>query len=177
MEIVTLDKRASDLANEISDAIVKATKADMSLDIALCVVVQVAADYGGMVKPVLFILLGAVTIMCSLWCGVYHNGNSLVMVAFWMIGLVAGAAVVIYGSFWFMIAAESASVFCGHCGASATTYGRAENVGIVPVVVAEFEFRDIERQIFAADLVEAARPAYRYSRMNPLLCRRSVTSR
>jgi hypothetical protein len=39
------------------------------------------------------------------------------------------------------------------CG-SATTYGRSEDVRIVPIVVSEFEFRDIQRQIFTADFVE-----------------------
>jgi len=33
-------------------------------------------------------------------------------------------------------------------GASATRYGRAEDVGVIPVVVAELKLRDVERQIF-----------------------------
>jgi hypothetical protein len=55
--------------------------------------------------------------------------------------------------------AENAPVFCGVSGVSATTYGRAEDVRVVPVIVAELKFRNIQRQILAADLVEAAHDA------------------
>jgi hypothetical protein len=54
---------------------------------------------------------------------------------------------------------ENASVFCGSFGVSAPTYGRAEDVRIVPIVVSELKFRDVQRQILAADLVEAAHDA------------------
>jgi hypothetical protein len=40
--------------------------------------------------------------------------------------------------------------------ASAACYCGPEDIGVKPVVVAELKFRDVERQIFAADLVEAA---------------------
>src|ERR1700731_788149 len=40
--------------------------------------------------------------------------------------------------------------------ASAACYRDVENVGIMPVIVAELEFRDVERHVFLADLVEAA---------------------
>ena len=49
---------------------------------------------------------------------------------------------------------ENAAIFCDF-GASATCYGCAENVGIVPIVVLELEFGDVQREVFAADLVEA----------------------
>ena len=54
---------------------------------------------------------------------------------------------------------ESASVFRGPSGVSATTYGRTEDVGIITIVVPEFELGHVQRQIFAADLVEAAHDA------------------
>ena len=38
-------------------------------------------------------------------------------------------------------------------GVSAPRYGRLENLRVVAIVVAELEFRDVQRQIFAADLV------------------------
>src|ERR1700730_13683192 len=46
-------------------------------------------------------------------------------------------------------------------GLSATCYSCTEDIRVVPVVIAPFEFGDIQRQIFAADLVEAAHdPAF-----------------
>jgi hypothetical protein len=45
------------------------------------------------------------------------------------------------------------------CGVSAPTYCRAKNVRVVSVVVPELEFRDVQRQIFAADFVEAPHDA------------------
>jgi hypothetical protein len=39
--------------------------------------------------------------------------------------------------------AENATVFCGASGASATTYRRAKDVRIVPIVIPELELRDI----------------------------------
>lgn len=40
--------------------------------------------------------------------------------------------------------------------ASEACYGRPENIGVLPVVVPELSFRNVERQIFLADLVIAA---------------------
>ena len=40
--------------------------------------------------------------------------------------------------------------------ASAACYRSLEDFGVVSIVVAELEFRDVERQIFGADLVERA---------------------
>lgn len=45
--------------------------------------------------------------------------------------------------------------------ALATANRRTENIGIAAIIVAELKLRDIERQIFAADLVVAAHdPAF-----------------
>ena len=55
------------------------------------------------------------------------------------------------------ILAECASAYsCGSFCASAPCYGFSKDIGVVPVVVAELEFGDVQRQIFAADLVEGA---------------------
>jgi hypothetical protein len=68
-------------------------------------------------------------------------------------------ATIIALSFWFDISlSESASV-SSEGGGSATCYRRAEDVRVVPVVVAPFEFGNVQRQIFAADFVEAAHNA------------------
>jgi hypothetical protein len=50
-------------------------------------------------------------------------------------------------------ASENASASLGSCGVPATTYSRAKDVGVIPIVIAKFELRNIERQIFATDLV------------------------
>jgi hypothetical protein len=44
-------------------------------------------------------------------------------------------------------------------GASAARYRCAEDIGIVPVVIPELEFRNVERQVFRAHLVERAHDA------------------
>ena len=51
---------------------------------------------------------------------------------------------------------ENPSASHGSYGASATRYRRAEYVRVIAIVVTPFEFRDVQRQIFAADFVEAA---------------------
>jgi len=64
---------------------------------------------------------------------------------------------------------ESASAFSGF-DASTTTYCRAENIRVVPIVVAELKFGDVERQIFAADLVETADDATLQQRPEAVDC-------
>ncbi len=78
--------------------------------------------------------------------------------------LFAGAILVIIGwcgcllhdPLFDFIFAESTAASRGFSGVSATCYRRAENVGVAPVVIAPFKFRDVQRQIFAADFVETA---------------------
>jgi hypothetical protein len=48
------------------------------------------------------------------------------------------------------------AVVSSEIGASATTYGRSEDVWIIRVVITELEFRDVQRQIFATSFAEAA---------------------
>jgi hypothetical protein len=55
--------------------------------------------------------------------------------------------------------AEIASWFAGNCGVSAKRYGGTEDVRVAAVVVAPRELGDVERKIFAADLVIAAHDA------------------
>ena len=62
-----------------------------------------------------------------------------------------------FGFFGFFT--ESASEFFGFSGASATTYRCSEDVRIIPVVIPKLKFRDVQRQIFAANFVEAAHDA------------------
>src|SRR6266508_2952896 len=67
---------------------------------------------------------------------------------------------------------ECASVFCGSWCASASRYSCTENVRVIPIVVPELEFRDIQRQIFAADLVEASHDAALQQRPEAIDCLR-----
>jgi hypothetical protein len=48
---------------------------------------------------------------------------------------------------------DGASASQGSFGISASCCGRAEDVRVVQIVIAKFEFRNIERQIFSADMV------------------------
>jgi hypothetical protein len=58
-----------------------------------------------------------------------------------------------------VIYSDCASASLGSVGASATRYRRAEYVRVIPVVIAPFKFGNVQRQIFAADFVEAAHDA------------------
>ena len=51
---------------------------------------------------------------------------------------------------YWLVHSENAAASFGASGVSAPTYGRAEDVWVVPVVVTELEFGDIQRKIFAA---------------------------
>jgi hypothetical protein len=55
-----------------------------------------------------------------------------------------------------IIDAESASVFWQ---SGVSRYGSTENIRVIPIIISEFEFRDTQRQIFAADLMEAPHDA------------------
>ena len=44
---------------------------------------------------------------------------------------------------------EHASASHGSYGVSAPCYSRSENIWVVPVIIPEFKFRDIERDVFA----------------------------
>ena len=48
---------------------------------------------------------------------------------------------------------DDASLSHGSFCVSALCYRQAENVGIAAVVVSPFELRDVQREVFAADLV------------------------
>ena len=77
----------------------------------------------------------------------------------WRLGtlLTASAALIVFGWIIQMLIplpiaiAESASVFCGFSGALAPRCRGPEDVRVVAVVIAPFEFSDIQRQIFPAD--------------------------
>src|SRR5262245_50325498 len=54
--------------------------------------------------------------------------------------------------------------------ASAACYRGTEDVGIVPIVVAKFEFSDVQRQVFTADLMEATHDATLQERPEAVDC-------
>jgi hypothetical protein len=58
-----------------------------------------------------------------------------------------------------MTMTETASASFGSFCVSATRYRGAENVRVVPVVIAELKFGNIQRKVFAAHLVKAAHDA------------------
>jgi hypothetical protein len=70
---------------------------------------------------------------------------------------------------------DYASASHGTSCVSAQPYGRAEDVGIVPIVIPKFEFRNIKRQVFTADFVEAAHnPRALFAIRRPLTAARSL---
>jgi len=58
-----------------------------------------------------------------------------------------------------ILGSDSASASHGFVCVSAPCYRSAENIMVASVIVAPFEFSDIQRQIFAANFVEAAHNA------------------
>ncbi len=72
-----------------------------------------------------------------------------------------GLYVILWWSNDFLIGPSSTetAVVSSLTGVSATTYGRAEDVRVVSVVVPEFELGNVQRQILSAHLVEAAHDA------------------
>jgi len=57
-----------------------------------------------------------------------------------------------------------------------SVYRRSEDVAVLAIVVAELEFSDIQRQIFAADLMECADHATLDKRPEALDCLRVPSS-
>jgi hypothetical protein len=90
----------------------------------------------------------------------------------WLLALSALGYGIVHGELvpkWLSIS-ENASAFFGSYCVSAPPYGRAEDVGIVPVVVAPFELRNVQREIFAADFVKAAHDAALQERPETVDC-------
>jgi hypothetical protein len=54
---------------------------------------------------------------------------------------------------------ETASASLGFFRVSAPRFRRAEYVRVIPIVITPFEFRNVQRQVLAADFVEAAHNA------------------
>jgi hypothetical protein len=52
--------------------------------------------------------------------------------------------------------AENASGFCGPLCVSATRYSGTKDVSVLPIVVTELKFRNVQRHILLTDLVECA---------------------
>lgn len=95
--------------------------------------------------------LGWLAMLTALWVWcVYHDyfWASLVFVAASLIG--AGLIICFFS--------ENVSTVLGN-DASATCYSRGEDIRIFPVVVSKLKFGNVERQILAADFVEAAHDA------------------
>jgi hypothetical protein len=81
----------------------------------------------------------------------------------WLFGasiFVSRGLISVISGVWFpILITETASASFGSFCVSATSYRRAENVWIVPIIISELKFGNVERQIFAADFVEAAHDA------------------
>jgi hypothetical protein len=90
-------------------------------------------------------------------------GSKLYGAAAMMFGWLLGVAAVWITMLWFLAHAENVSTALGN-DASATCYGRAENVSVLPIVVPEFKLGYKERHIFTTHLWNAPnRPTTRRS--------------
>jgi hypothetical protein len=69
--------------------------------------------------------------------------------------ILSGVLVAISVAWLCIVLTETADAFSGN-DVSAPRYSGTEDIGVIPVIVAEFEFRNVQRQILAADLVESA---------------------
>jgi hypothetical protein len=117
--------------------------------------------------PSLIVIIGSIF---GAWTGlqICFNGPKnrwlgyALIVAGWFGVILSVWLVLVIGPGWhfssskYINESENASVFCGFFCVSAPRYCGLENVVVHPIVVPELEFRDVQRQIFAADLVEAA---------------------
>ena len=114
---------------------------------------------GGLFKSCVFSIFGALLGIFGLWI-IYFGidgpwGSTRRLPA----ALGSASALVIVG--WLIqvmyplpvVLSEYASASFGSVCVSATTYRRAEDIWIAPIVVPKFELRNIQGQIFAADLV------------------------
>jgi hypothetical protein len=123
----------------------------------------------GPLLSLMLALFGVPTVLVGL-LGRSSFAYGLVLVIIGGVGIVAG---VCCGLLWSVSHnAENASVFCGSVGVSATRYRGLENVVIGPVIIPELKFRDVQRQIFAADLVKTSHDAALQERPKTVDCLR-----
>jgi hypothetical protein len=72
-----------------------------------------------------------------------------VIAMYWLVTMSSGH------SFWSPFS-ENASASPGSYCVSASTYGRAENIGIASIVISKLELSNVQREIFSADFVETS---------------------
>jgi len=121
--------------------------------------------------PRMLSMVGVGLVVAGIWTGMGGDGNSLPRWLAALSMLSTGFAIqVMYPFPLYFLNAENAPVFSRAFCASAYCYGRTENVGVLPVVVAPLEFRDVERQIFGADMVEATHNAALQQRPEAIDC-------
>ncbi len=109
-------------------------------------------------KPVLIFGLGAALVIGGCWVCYFtarRCGPRWLLIGTLALG--GGGLVIVFHDVLLSLA-ENASASLGF-GASAPCYRGAEDVGIVAIVVPKLELRDVERKIFAADLMETAHDA------------------
>jgi len=105
----------------------------------------------------------AIWSLCTIWSAKKaHDQQSPV----WSVVSIVALLSAVWGPFLILLYingvifnSQNASASFGSACDSATTYGRAENVGITAIVIPELEFRNVQWQIFAADFVKTAHDA------------------
>lgn len=107
------------------------------------------------------------------WFGIYGlshatNGGAVCLIACPLFGAAGMLWWILVGDH-FALTTENAAV-SSKIGASATPYRGSKYVRVVPVVVPEFEFCDVQRQVFSADVVELAHDAALQQRPEAVDC-------
>jgi hypothetical protein len=106
-------------------------------------------------SPICLCLLGFAALTIGYWRGVHGRWNIVIWAPVILFGILAA----VIGGVWSCIVfTDHAAVSYGF-GASATCYRSAEYVRVLPVVVPELKFRDVQRHVLAADFVERAHDA------------------
>ena len=124
------------------------------LTVALCVCYGFFRQASAL--PLLVIGFGFAILVVGIWHGMFTARKRGPL-----FGLLCGALVL---SGWLICVfndviiyfTENAAASFGISGVSAPRYRGAEYVGVIPIVVPELELCNVQRQVFAADLVEAA---------------------
>jgi hypothetical protein len=97
------------------------------------------------VKPMALGFGGIIAIFSGIWGAVFRSRR----ISHWLLNFllfVSGYVAIVFSVFWLCVAlTENASASLGSFGVSAPTYGRAEDVRVVAVVVSELKFRNVQR--------------------------------
>ncbi len=120
-------------------------------------------DYCGPIWPSIVFIAGCALVFVGLYLSLGRGALGLHVTRGHIFtggaSFVCGLIIVAHGTNLSLDCAENATVSFGSFCVSAPCYRGAEDVRVVPIIIAPCEFGHVQRQIFAADLVVAAHDA------------------